>query len=281
MPLRGTPRGVRESGFTLVELLVVTAIIAVAMGMLLPAIWKVKESDNRLQCGNNLKKMGGAVTLYHDRFGYLPPGGTHFPSSSSCAPHDRPELWTWAYQILPYLEQKPLYESRDYDRVARTPIKLYYCPSRRSPDSSDEARIDYAGCAGTRANDGLDGLIVRTGYGRVSLIAPMPEGTSQTMLIGEKQLNSDQFGKSADDNECYATSGWNGSFGVYRLGLEPPAGDYRSPSIQPSQRFGSAHAASINALFADGSVRSIRYSIDPAVFRRTCVRDDNFSLQPE
>src|SRR5207244_2272415 len=117
-----------------------------------------------------------------------------------------------------------------------------------------------------------------TGRGRVRLIANIPDGTAQTILVAEKQLNSDQFGRSPDDNECYATSGWNGSYGTYRLGLEAPARDYRSASTAPSPRFGSAHAAGINALFADGSVRSIRYSIDPGVFRRACVRDDNFSF---
>jgi prepilin-type processing-associated H-X9-DG protein len=266
------------AGFTRIELLVVIIISIVVIGMLVAAIWKVRESDRRLQCSNNLKQIGEAMQRYHNKFGYLPPGGPHYPDDSDHSPRDRPELWTWAYQILPYADEKDLFTSRDFERINRTPLKIYYCPSRRSVDWSPEARIDYAGNAGTRAEDGLDGLIVRTGRGRVSLIADIPDGMAQTILVAEKQLNSDQFGKSLDDNECYATSGWNGSFGTYRLGLEPPAADFRSPSTEPSQRFGSAHAFGIHALFADGSVRGIRYTVEPSIFRRACVRDDHFSF---
>ncbi len=272
-----TPHG-RRSGFTLPELLVVFALIAVVIALLASAIWKVRQSASRVECANNLQRMGGGIQRHHNQFGWMPSGGTHFPESSSHAPHDRPELWTWAYQILPFVDQKSLHDTRDYNRVARAPLPLYYCPARRSAEDQSEARIDYAGCAGTRAKDGLDGVIVRTGYGRVTLMRDLPEGTAQTIAIAEKQMNLDQLGNSADDNECYATSGWKDSFGTYRLGLEPPARDYRSPSLEPSRRFGSAHASGINALFADGSVRQIRYSVDADVFRRACLRDDNLSF---
>ena len=134
----------RRKGFTLVELLVVIAVIGILIGLLLPAVQKAREAANRLSCANNLKQISLAMHHYHVDYGKLPPrarlAGPSDANNGAGA--------TWAVLIMPYLEQDNLYNQwnlsgRYYDQnetARRASVRIYFCPTRRSagsaPDSS-------------------------------------------------------------------------------------------------------------------------------------------------
>src|SRR4051812_46446771 len=183
-------------GFTLIELLVVIAIIAILIGLLLPAVQKVREAAARMSCQNNLKQLGLAVHGYNDSMGYLPTQGRNVTSArilinGAPAPGNAQD-WGWLYQILPHIEQGNVYNLTSDDAVKQSPIKTYFCPSRRKPvvlALANGALNDYVGNGGTDSGATNGALITRNGNFTIDLNS-IKDGTSNTMLAGEKHLHS-------------------------------------------------------------------------------------------
>jgi len=285
-----------QRGFTLVELLVVIAIIGILIAMLLPAVQAVRESARRTTCNNHLHQMSVAVHNYESSLGYFPDGGKNWwtnRSKQGSKPKMAPDQnWGWMYQILPYMEQGNLYYEQKDAVVRRTPIPGYFCPTRRPPTVVGNIRAlnDYAGNGGLihdggglhNWGDGRNGgVVVRGGYGPKVGFNLVSDGSSNTILAGEKSLHPDNyFISSRCDNEGY-TSGWD--WDVIRWGDRLPVSDRLQPMPAPSPqppgkngepRFGSAHGVGVNFAFVDGSVHFITHDVDLTVFQNACRRDD-------
>lgn len=268
----------KRKGFTLIELLVVIAIIAVLIALLVPAVQKVREAASRTQCINNLKQIGVAVHNYHDVRKMLPPAGRDGPSVTCCKGDTRKE-WSWRFQILPYLEQDALFQTSDDVAVAKTAVPVYHCPTRRIPTVySNGARADYAANGGSSmSSSGLDGVFVRTYYGSKTLLH-ISDGTSNTLMVGEKQVHPSFQGNTGGDNEPWNNAGWDED--IVRFGNVAPEPDALHPASSShwSSKFGSMHDGVFNAVLCDGSVRSISFSVNAEQFRRFCVSNDGLTV---
>jgi prepilin-type N-terminal cleavage/methylation domain-containing protein/prepilin-type processing-associated H-X9-DG protein len=288
----------KRATFTLIELLVVIAIIAILIALLVPAVQKVRSAAARTQCANNLKQMGLACHSYQDSYKKLPNGGrdgsTGDPlTSATCCNATTRAGWSWSYWILPFVEQTSVFNlgtdvgTGNQDVVAKSGIPVLYCPARRPPTAygSGFYRQDYAGNAGNltastsirnAANDGKSGVIIRTDSGTIT-IQTIRDGSSNTIMLAEKTLNPRSFGIDGGDNERWNNPGWDED--VIRWGI-PPVPDRNAPDSSTGttywyESFGSSHDGGLNAVFADGTVRFIRFDVAPSLFAAACGSNDS------
>jgi prepilin-type N-terminal cleavage/methylation domain-containing protein len=343
---------VRRRAFTLVELLVVIAIIGVLVALLLPAIQAAREAARRSQCKNNLKNIGLSILNYESAHNEFPTGGAGANDRLECYVEGgkpwvgRKQGMSWAFQILPYLEQGALHNNGITAVVQNTPVSLYNCPSRRgptpydnpddNPDKGPSYLMDYAGaqpatsqsftnlasryvptrdytnCARVdaafwspngfnfpAANAVYDGVIVRSPWARSAAAAtcgpnPAPgsflkdvpdrptrlaqitDGTSNTLVIGEKYVHSEYYqgGKPEGGADPSDDRGWLDGWDpdTMRCTMAAPLNDSTPKELCATEKwgqsymFGSAHAAGFNCVFADGSVHSISYDVPIDVF---------------
>lgn len=298
-----------REAFTVVELLVVIAIIGVLMALLLPAVQGVRESARKTQCANHVKQMAMGAIAHNTQWEYFPNAGGSWTQgrkvASSGAPHHGARQdWGVFYQILPYIEQKNVFDMTSDVECASQTIKIYFCPTRRPPKAylgspqnglpanTMRGGIDYAGNGGwgpsifPNCNSFIEqnGVIIPRnqpdldlGCGpvtnrRVTQTA-IADGLSNTLLFGERNFNRQRHGDTlsqADENNGYI-NGWD--WDTVRWAYFNPAFD-RKDNSSADTRFGSSHTGGFNAAMCDGSVRLINYNIGTAELRKLAKRDE-------
>lgn len=223
---------------TLVELLVVIAISSLLLGLLLPAVQKVREASQTTRCKNSLKHYILACHSYESTNGRFPAGG--YPDHSSAG--------RWRFDVAPFIEDHSLGLARaKFD----CPVKFKAMPET----SPSYVAVDFEQFG-----------IIDKGVIGVRLVN-VTDGTSNTVAISE--LWSDNKNRALSQF-IQESKKWTSN--SMRSCLYTPAkdGDMRGSVFG----LGASHKA-LPVAWGDGSIRLTDYDIDPKVWQAAGTRSDH------
>ncbi|WP_162667875.1 DUF1559 domain-containing protein [Gemmata massiliana] len=278
----------------------VIGIIAILIGLILPAVQKVRSAAARTNCQSNLKQIALATHAYHDTNGIL-------PVNSCVAYGPQSRSWSWLARILLFLEQDSLYREGNIPtntlfqsrETVGARVKLFLCPSDDALNAgprSDAADLgvydgpqfpppigagqtNYKGVSGANwawgddrwrnpgtngSSDGLtrgDGLFYRSDYLSPKKLISITDGASNTFMVGEDI--------PVKNNWCswpYA----NNAVGTCAIGpnaRRPDGTEYSPNDWYNVYSFRSRHSGGLYFAFADGSAHFVDDSIDLQIYR--------------
>jgi prepilin-type N-terminal cleavage/methylation domain-containing protein len=175
-----------RSGFTLIELVVVSSVLVLLTGLLLHAVQKARLEAARLQDVNNLKQLGLALHHCNDTHGRLPPAYGNFPHPSGA---DGPPAGTGTLQyfLLPHLGQQPLYNrvAVRSDNAVNAPLRVFQGPADPTMPADGLVTLEgssYGGCS--YASNYL--VFGSTPGGQARIPSTFADGTSNTIVFGTR-----------------------------------------------------------------------------------------------
>ena len=275
----------RNSAFSLVELLVVVAVIAVLIGLLLPAVQVARESVRRAQCTNNLRQIGIALQNYHTTYRHFPPG------TRLHVLEFQPSIG-WHVNLLPYLELAAEYDmiqpTSDGGVVSRSPAKeiigVYVCPSdgESLAAEGEYKHTNYYGVTGAGRNGNLldlqepcgdmhlDGVLYPRSHTSAKDIL---DGTSHTLVVGEQIHIGGDWRLGAywrfDPNTRVCMNATRNVRWPINADLDTFASVLQLNDLMYSSR----HPGGANFAFADGSVQFVQDAIDFTVYQDVATRN--------
>ncbi|WP_417730053.1 DUF1559 domain-containing protein [Rosistilla oblonga] len=291
----------RRQGLTVLELLVVIAVISIMAALLLPALMSARESARRVACRSHLRELGIAAHHFHDGFG-------HLPRAWKATDDGKPFAFAWAANMLPQLGQQNMLAQLDLataptglttsEAAEAFAYELFVCPSDltelsfelqfdtgRDDDvdgSTDNAlhaaaspnlgwfpTANYVGVYGTHEADDYEEAAPTSGFADGSIIneqdirfRDLRRGLSNTMIVGERTMAA-------------VPSTW---LGIDLRGGDAPCRLVGSAMTQPNCEtcdeceFSSRHPGGSNFLWGDGRVTLVSESIDSVLYQENSRR---------
>ncbi|WP_168563750.1 DUF1559 domain-containing protein [Crateriforma spongiae] len=303
-----------RNAFTLVELLLVIAVIGILIGLLLPAVQAARESARRMSCQNNLRQIGIALHNYHSAYRRLPSGWI-----AADEDHHEPG-WGWAAAILPQMEQVSAYdrvnfslpiEEAEHAAVRTSSIPSFVCPSdtlsllfaiaegeeHEHDDHEDEDGHEGDDDDEDHAHDHEDGVNVDLGphflfdvaksnyvgvYGTTDIHDDLYDGDG--LFYGNSQLRFrdiyDGLSQTIMVGERSGRLGGSIWHGVIHDANEPAARIVGAADHVPNdpvghfEDFGSYHPGGAQFILSDGSVRMLTKFIDLDIYKALATRNN-------
>ncbi len=307
----------RQTGFTLVELLVVIPIIGVLVALLLPAVQSAREAARALTCKNKIKQLALALHNYHAGHRVFPPGCVTNVRGTMCS-GGRINLdgrAPWTVLVLPFLEQEARWSRFKFDATfngvitddvyqnsgnraeQERPNAAYQCPS--DPNSQpDVSNNNYYGVQGGGATPECippgqpgytefrnwvfftNGIFFNNSSVRIGHIH---DGTTNVFLLGETRYQTPTT-QQAVYGQSWASSfrthgNWNRVNNV--AASQEPINLFPVTGWMLSydaRTFGSFHPGGCHFAMADGSVHFVSENIDLATYRALGARSDGLPL---
>jgi Protein of unknown function (DUF1559) len=277
----------------------------VLVALLLPAVQAAREAARRMKCSSNLKQIALAAHNFHDVNGAFPSG-----SKLTDAPQPQAYYSNWAINLLPFIEQKSLFDRYDdtvfnvhanNQFVRESYVNTYSCPSELKPKQVLRPGSDgpngtanymtgsYRGMSGVSATGfdqwagfpdevrnnfarapGLRGMLHNdwtAGPTKPERIANITDGTSGTLFVGERSTRTTQNRGTfwANSFNLYAQSGAYTQSATLLPDYDA-CGRIASDIAQCKYGWGSYHPSIVQFAFGDGSVRTIKTTIDMRIF---------------
>ncbi|HEY1860360.1 MAG TPA: DUF1559 domain-containing protein [Gemmataceae bacterium] len=255
-------------GFTLSGLLVTLALLVVLLGLLLPAVQKVRQAADRIKCANNLKQIVLGCHNCHDAFGRFPPTVGPYGKANSDG--------TLQFYLLPFLEQDAVHNLADdgagnisvwNKNVYSVNIPVFHCPN----DPSGGPTHLYDSWLAT--TNYASNFLVFTLAG--ATFADITDGTSNTMFFAERYQICNQTPCAWAYN---VESEWAPMFAHSNIGkfqLQPSQVQCNPALTQ------AIHPGAIQVGMGDGSVRLVTSSISPQTWYYACCPNDGMVLGPD